>query len=201
MHITEIALYSFSELDDHVKERLTEEYGNELCFDGDPIIEGFTEDMAVYGAKDIDVQWSGFYSQGDGACFTGDFDTVKLLSSLYKYNTAYDKLINRIKDGVYSVEISVVRCGQSNHYSHENTVKACMTCENYEDLTKHCQEQLAEIENEITSWVRSECISLYDSLEAHYNERTSDSFIAEDLNELGHVYTRSGNQIAMRDTF
>jgi len=201
MRITEITLYSFTELDDHIKKRLIEEYRSQLTVDFDPVIEGFAEDMAAYGATDVDVNWSGFYSQGDGACFTAGFDTVKLLSSLYKYDSDYDKLINRIKDCIYNVKVSAVRCGQHYHYSHSNTVKACITCDNWDDLTEHHQEQLEGLETYLTEWVRSECRSLYDSLEAHYGECTSDEFMAEDLNGLGDVYTKTGNQVAMRDIY
>ena len=201
MRITEIKLYSFTELEEEVQKRLIENHAHDFNFDCDPVVLGFVEDMKAYGGENVDVQWSGFYSQGDGACFTGDFDTVKLLSTLYKYDSDYNKLINRIKDDVYSVEISVVRCGQSNHYMHSNTVKACVTCDNWDDLTEHHQQQLMGLETYLTEWVRSECRSLYDSLEAYYAERTSAAFITEDLDIMGDVYTSTGNQIAMIDIF
>ena len=37
----------------------------------DPIIEGFTEEIEAIGMTDIHCAFSGFYSQGDGASFTG----------------------------------------------------------------------------------------------------------------------------------
>jgi hypothetical protein len=201
MRIIEVPLYSFLELDENVKNKIIEDYRTSYCFYETPVIDGFREDMLAYGAEDVDVQWSGFYSQGDGACFTAVFDTVKLLSSLYKYDSDYDKLINRIKNGAYSVDISVVRCGQSNHYSHSNTVKICINCENWDDLTEYHQEQLIGLETYLTEWVRSECKSLYDSLEVYYEECTSENAITEDLDLMGDVYTSTGNQIAMRDIF
>ncbi len=201
MRITEIALYTFSELDTQIQKRLIEEHRSQLSFDADSVIDGFREDMECYGATNVEVRWSGFHSQGDGACFTADFDTVKLLSSLFKYKRNYDKLINRIKQEVYDVDISSVRCGPSNFYCHENTVRALVSCGIYDDMTEYHQGQLIDLQNEITNWIRSESQALYDALESHWNECSSDEFITEDLDSLGDVFTKSGNQIAMRDIY
>jgi hypothetical protein len=38
----------------------------------DGVTEGFKEDMEEIGISDIDISYSGFWSQGDGASFTSE---------------------------------------------------------------------------------------------------------------------------------
>ena len=43
----------------------------------DPVIEGFQEDLSEMGVEEVKVEYSGFYSQGDGASFTGGVQDIK----------------------------------------------------------------------------------------------------------------------------
>lgn len=69
--------YNFDDLSDDAKENAMEHYAysdpNWLDYEWwDGVYEDFTEEMEKFGVYDIDISWSGFNSQGDGASFTSD---------------------------------------------------------------------------------------------------------------------------------
>ena len=133
MKLVTIPLYSFDELDDKVADRILQSYREEMEIDYDPVIEGAKEELEKMGASDIDIFWSGFYSQGDGASFCCNFDAEKILNTLFKDNSGYDKiryLSNEI--GLIDIRIISRRCGTAIFYSHENTVEASITCRIYD---------------------------------------------------------------------
>ena len=71
-----ITLYSFSELSKEVQAKLIKEYSNDESFlDFDfaerHILREIENEAEVMGIQDFEFKYSGFYSQGDGASFTG----------------------------------------------------------------------------------------------------------------------------------
>ena len=65
--------FEFSELPEKLKSEAIEKHRDDHV-DPDwysPITEGFKEDMDAIGVETDDVSFTGFYSQGDGASFTG----------------------------------------------------------------------------------------------------------------------------------
>lgn len=192
-----INLYSFDELDDKVADRILESYREEMEIDYDPVIEGAKEELEKIGASDIDIFWSGFYSQGDGACFCCDFDAEKILNTLFKDNTDYDKiryLSNEI--GLIDMKIVSRRCGPSNFYSHENTVEAFITCRIYDSqIASEDRALIDALEKDMTEFIRSKCRKIYADLEEHYEVCTSLERILDDLREQGECFTKSGHVI------
>lgn len=65
-----------------------------------------------------DIQFSGFWSQGDGASFTGRIDGVEFWTA-HGSPPEYVLVVEAIKDG-FVAPIYIER--RSGHYSHENTV-------------------------------------------------------------------------------
>lgn len=81
-------VYQFSELSKKAKEKALE-----VCRDintkyddwHDPIIEGAKEYLEASGFNEPKIYYSGFWSQGDGACFTCEsIDFNKFLNGKYK---------------------------------------------------------------------------------------------------------------------
>ena len=81
-------VYQFSELSESAKKKALEVYRDiNTKYDDwhEPIIDGAMEDLEAAGFNEPKVYYSGFWSQGDGACFTCksiDFD--KFLNGKYK---------------------------------------------------------------------------------------------------------------------
>ena len=127
------------------------------------------------------VQFSGFWSQGDGASFTGTvMDIPKFLANFKGYEhlrAEGDDLCITIQRSTYS------------RYVHENTVS--VTTEPgrgprddfeyalWELNEKQRDEEIEEFDKEATEFVRDLCHDLYKRLEEDYEHHTSDEQVAE----------------------
>lgn len=115
----------FDELSDEAKERAREWYRQGNCDDS------FWSECTIDGAKEIgkymgidieNIYFSGFWSQGDGACFEGTWRAKDVQADKLKEYAPQDEELHRIvegfaelakeyPDGYFSVK-------QSLHYSH-----------------------------------------------------------------------------------
>lgn len=88
MRTVRTKVYKFSELSKEAKKKAVEKYWDiNTDYDqwADPIIEGAEEDLRDAGFNNVKVMYSGFGSQGDGACFICDsIDFSKFLNGKYK---------------------------------------------------------------------------------------------------------------------
>ena len=73
----QITLFTFDELPEESQHKLIEGFRQDYDPHYSHIYDEFILEMSEQYGADInvdDIQWSGFWSQGDGACFTCDFD-------------------------------------------------------------------------------------------------------------------------------
>lgn len=220
---TEIT-YSFDELSPKAQKNALEKlWGINIEHDDwhDPIIEGFTEDMESFGLTDVDVQYSGFHSQGDGASFTAgvsDNETF-LTKALGKKSDEYldlgeemkdqDNPLRKLKQGLYDLgfdnrerltpdnfDISIERT--SSRYSHENTIKGNVDVYDVpENMSDGFDEYVyaAELEDEITEWARDKSRELYSNLNKYYDELTSEEEIKDTIEANDFQFDEDGNMI------
>jgi hypothetical protein len=193
--------YSFEELPKEVQEEIVQkeqqsisEYGDDYW--SDPIVEGFHEDMRELGLTDIEVEWSGFWSQGDGASFTArvyNSDNKKFITEALGL-----KVLDEVADNIY---ITIRR--ESTRYSHHNTMTAHVEVDGDEEIEKDMgtgmiitidvAEACGPIEEAAGNWARDRAKKLYDDLETAYNEQLDADNIIEDLIARGEKYDISGN--------
>lgn len=161
--------------------------------------ECFREDMK---AKGIDVErmyFSGFWSQGDGACFEGRFDDVRLFIDSHFKPDEYP-MIRKLLDAGGSVLLSV---RQSGHYYHEDCTSFSFdadTLENVmsiptdfhqqvvESMDEKLSTEVADFEKASIEIFKNHMRDLYRRLETEYDGLTSDEAVAEavianDLND------------------
>lgn len=96
------------------KEQLIEKYRDINAYDNwyDSVYESFRDDMLLHGIKVDEIYFSGFYSQGDGACFEGSvYDWELFLQSIGYNNPA---LIQLSTDNWHTT------VSHRGHYYHEN---------------------------------------------------------------------------------
>lgn len=81
-------VYQFSELSEQAKQKAIESCRDiNTNYDDwhEPIIEGAIEDLIAAGFNEPKILYTGFWSQGDGACFTcNSIDFNKFLNGKYK---------------------------------------------------------------------------------------------------------------------
>lgn len=188
-----IKAYTVNELSQEAREKVLEKY-HDINIDNDwyqPIVEGFDEDMAEWGVE-AKLRFSGFCSQGDGACFVTDtVDTDLLIRKLHEeFHAIPEDCLHYSKN--LSVSVQKVHAAFANRYEHENTITACV----YNDSEHIIQSTDCDaLESVITAWARRESLTVYRKLEKYYNELTEDIAVIETLEENEYLFTENGNII------
>lgn len=213
-------VYSFKELSPEAQKVAIEElYDINVEYSDwhEPIIEGFEEDMKKLGLDNIEVSYSGFNSQGDGASFTGDvFDTKIFMSkALGLKNSEFLDMGEEEKpeDEGSRLRADLLDIGfdtrekltpdnfmikierMSSRYSHENTIEGRV---DIEDIPESLQDEINidEYENQImesvTDWARSVSKDLYYDLENYYDELRSDESVKETIIANDYKFDKNG---------
>jgi hypothetical protein len=156
----------------------------------DSTYECFRNDMQDVG---IDVErmfFSGFWSQGDGACFEGQVDDMQLFLDRNFAPSDYP-LIRRLVDAKGSV---YVKCHHRGHYYHENSTTFEIGSDSFADCLETPTEtheqvvhaldlalgtEMMRFEQDAIEIFRNFMRKLYRELEQEYNHLTSDEAVAE----------------------
>ena len=160
----------------------------------DCVVDHWVEKLERKGYYDVDIQFSGFCSQGDGASFTARISGagVRKFMELHGLDKTY-KHVYAIAEPTY-VRLSMDRT--STRYSHEHTVAPDGEMEEvYEpddptDLREEALYRLsvlagyewADFVEQFGSISRDYMREIYDDLETDYNYLTSDEAVRETLN-------------------
>ena len=164
----------------------------------DCVYDTFKEDMKEKGIEVVRMYFSGFYSQGDGACFDG----LVPVSQFSKFMEVHD-LVSRFPAAKFFADNNDLRLDMyhaHHHYYHENTVDVSLmdiSGNPYEDFSTrwevydtmqtlfHDEEQdLFEVECE--EIVKGYMRELYSRLQKDYEYLTSEEVVWETIvaNEL-----------------
>jgi len=175
---------------DEERERLEE------WWDADWFTCDFETVAGILGFSVDDFNYTGFYSQGDGACFTGswskpDKDPVEEM----KAYAPKDKELHRLAESVKEVDdcLEYVEIGrESSHYYHSGTMivrdweckdecgKSYEECESEAEFVCNIAQQLAD-------WA-------YEQLRDDYESRTEDEAVKEYIIEEGAWWGCDGNK-------
>lgn len=175
---------------DEVKEKAIEKnrYIN-VDFDEwhDFCIEEWKENLEKAGFSDSKICYSGFYSQGDGACFDcACFDISRLMENL-EFTDEEKARILEIQD---EFSISIEKNGHANYYSHEKTRFLNIDCfyienESDENLLFKLEEQLEQLRLDF-------CYKIYKDLNDEFDYLTSDSAVYDTLQANEYFFEENG---------
>lgn len=162
----------------------------------DCVYADFREDMKAVGINVTRMYFSGFWSQGDGACFEGLFDNVRTYLD-HHHKDQYPVIRKLLEhDGeVYA------QCEHRGHYYHENCTEFWVDMDTltgmlpqptefHETIAEQWQSQLEDevdaFEKDVTEQWRSYMQDLYRKLEAEYDHLVSDEAVWDTIeaNEL-----------------
>ena len=79
------------------------------------ILEDFQQELIKLGFDNPKIQYSGFWSQGDGLSFDADINVEKFAE------TVNEKRITKLIDSGYLDNFTIQKTSFANHYSHEKT--------------------------------------------------------------------------------
>ena len=125
IEIIEKKVYSFEDLaqNEELKKNVLAKHQDiniDSCIWYECIIEDQKERLNNLGFLDSEIFFSGFCSQGDGACFEcKSFDIDKLLIST-NFTEKQKKIIKKVDD-LGCLEMTISKNNYGYHYSHEKT--------------------------------------------------------------------------------
>lgn len=215
--------YSFEELSPEAQQNALDGSRDiNVDYDGweDGVTEGFKEDMREIGIDDIEISFSGFYSQGDGASFTSeDIDTRRLFNAIgiksddalnmetddersRGENKEFYDLLDTMEDigqvernRIKPEEIRVTIERTDSRYVHFNTVRANVEIWDEPDGWEEPYGFTEKLEDKVTEYIRGLCKDLYRSLEKEHDHLTSDDAVKETLIDNDYEFDEEGNLI------
>ena len=172
--------------------------------DLDWVIENETEDLQALGLDNVEIAFTGFWSQGDGASFIGRVDDIpKFIKTIGITDEILPKALEAFED-VYEMEIIRI----DSRYVHENTVRfdiseiddpelLLMTGFGLGDVTLNLNDILEGIgfEAKASKWVKDKCKEIYRKLEKAYEGEFSDEAAEQWADSMGMEFDKEGNLI------
>jgi hypothetical protein len=165
----------------------------------DSTYECFRNDMQEVGIEVERMFFSGFWNQGDGACFEGRVDDIKLFLDRNFAPSDYPLIRKLVAAGGHVY----VECGHTGYYYHENSTAFSIGADSFATCLETPTETHEQVINALDFALSTEMMrfeedaieifrnfmrKLYRELEQEYDYLTSDeavkeSIIANDLTE------------------
>jgi hypothetical protein len=187
MRIIETKAFTYSELSDIAKQNARDWYtGEEFEFSPDSVIEDAKQIAAILGVSDCKVLYSGFWSQGDGACINGDYSyskgTLKRIKEYAPLDTVLHGIAKRLQDAqrkaFYKLECKIKHSG---NYCHAYSM-------DFDFYNAFSTNEIIECFRDFAKWI-------YKQLENEYAYQTADSEVEEMLLINEYEFTEKGNRL------
>lgn len=197
MRKIEVNLYKFKELPEKIQEKVLNKnryIETENNWD-DYILEEETENLKKYGFLDCKIHYTGFCSQGDGACFDcSDFD-IDLLINNSDLSQKEKNQLKKIKD---YLNINIYKKSHLHHYYHKKTRYIEIEfCNNSDKEYSKIKKLIEKFEKDIEQTRLNLCYEIYKKLENEYENIISDEYIADllvneecEFTENGEIYKK-----------
>ena len=203
-------VYQFDELNGKAKERAREWYRQGNCEDSfwsETVIDDAAEIATMLGIDLCQTAiFSGFWSQGDGACFEGTWRAKDVQADKLKAYAPQDKELHRIVDGLAELAkeypdgyFSVKHRG---HYSHSECTSfdVELPSEKEEELDygspewKTLQVKLGEDEDTLTQLARDFMDWIYKQLEKEWDYQNSEEQVDEAIKANEYEFLENGER-------
>lgn len=177
--VAEKEVFKFNELSDEVQEKVIEKYYDwNVSYDWWDTVYDDTKEIASLMGIDIkDISFSGFYSQGDGACFIGHYEykkeSVKNVKSYAPTDTELHEIVENLyleqKKHFYAIYATIESTGRYFNQSIDVEKDQAYDFEgNYDGSV------IKQLLNEFAGWI-------YNRLEKEFEYLTSEEAIKESI--------------------
>ncbi|MCK4705114.1 MAG: hypothetical protein KAT90_06515 [Gammaproteobacteria bacterium] len=192
-------IFEFDELTPEMQKSVIDKnrhYNVDGCFDWwDSVYEDSKNIAELIGINITDIYFSGFSSQGDGACFVGSYSYEKGCLKAIKEYAPLDKVLHDIvkrlvlaqRKAFYQASANIARGNRSNFYSHSGTMG--ISVENFDytlDIPNDSYDDIVQCLQEFADWI-------YSALEREYNFQTSDESVKDSLICNAREFDSDGN--------
>ena len=162
-------VYKFEELSDSAKEKAREslrdinvqhEWWDFVYEDAKNIGEILGIDMNFNG-KNPCIWFSGFWSQGDGACFEGHYSYAKRSCQKIREYAPKDEELHRIADQLFDIQKRyfyrvTASCRHSGHYQHSRCMTVdveCLDAQGYSIQSFDCEQEVRDLLRCFADWI------------------------------------------------
>lgn len=214
MRTKTITLYQFDELPNAKAKEKAREWLRQMeaqYFDGSQVTEDAEQIAAMLGIElqthevtlvsgkkrsESNIWWSGFSSQGDGACIEGTYRHKAGSAKAIKSYAPQDPELHRIADGLTHLQKSygynlVVEMGKYRgaHYSNEASIDFTIFDGAHDDR-EIPEDDVKEAKSLLQSFMRW----IYKQLDAEYTYRLSDEAIDESIKANEYEFDEEGRR-------
>jgi hypothetical protein len=166
----------FNELDERTQDKVLEKhYDINVDYDWwEFSLDDWKEKLENLGIYKPEINFSGFWNQGDGASFTGSLGSDGVLELLKekKVLKKFRYLVDNIRKGNLDISVNFERV--SHHYSHEMTCTTNIDWDIYGDLNYDLvSSRSRELEEYLEEWRIDTCHEIYKDLNSEYDWQTS----------------------------
>src|SRR5208283_1779094 len=179
-------LYTFDELDPEIKEKVIDRH-RDIDVEGEWygfIYEQWIDKLNKIGYKEARIHFSGFYSQGDGACFDAKPD-LRILR--LKKGIKFHPIDHLVRNDYLYGKIE----GHSSHYCHELT-RRFEIIDQLADISPKQSALITELEDLTEKDRVSLCRQIYHELRDEYEYLTTDDHVAETLKGAEFLFQING---------
>lgn len=197
METVEIKVFTFEELSDDAKQKAIEDTQNSEGYLDYEWYDGVFEDATTIAALmgiDIDkIYFSGFWSQGDGACFEGEYRYKKGSVKAVKEYAPADTELHRIVTELYELQRKnffqlTANVTHYGNYYHERSNRISIDTLNSDRyISDDTDEALTELLRDYMLWI-------YKKLETDHDYLMSDESVKEYLIANGYEFTADGER-------
>lgn len=194
----EITLYSVSDLKENpiVLKNVLDKQSHinvENDFWYEDIIYNHTQKLKSLGFNEVEIAFSGFNSQGDGASFTcNSIDFKKWLS---ENNTNNNKrLLSLLNKDLIELDGNIKR-DRYTHYCHWNTTTLYLSDSVFGERGSYpnIESAIEQLDKEITNFMQNYNKEIYNELGSVYYDQISEKAIFETLEANYYEFTEDGN--------
>lgn len=190
-------VYTFAELSGPARQRAIDAHRQFIGdqWDGETTIEDAKQCFAFAGFDIKEVHYSGFSSQGDGACFTGSWRAADVNAAGMKDHAPVDSELHRIADRLAAIAalypFASFTVKQRGHYMHEYCTDFTVSIvdENGDELPESiagtAEADLIELARDAMRWT-------YRQLEKEYDYQTAEAQVVESIEANAYEFTADG---------
>ena len=188
MRIKEIKVYKFNELSDKAKQYAIEKYREHDDFSHNAayVIEDATAYGKLMGVDIEKIYYSGFCSQGDGACFTGSYHYREDCMKLVKDYAPTDERLHDIALAFSLCAGVSAKIERRGSYCHSNSMSISVYSEHSDGYVKEKEDKI------LVAALKAYADWIYQSLEKEYEYQNSDERNIEGIESNDYEFLENG---------
>ena len=194
MRTIETTLFKFSELSDEAKNAAIErcrDWNTDDSFWYESVIDDSKAAAKILGIDADNIYFSGFWNQGDGAQFTGNYSYKKNAHKAIRKEWPQDETLHEIADKLLDVQKRhfyglSAEVSSYDRYSHEYATRINVFDRDEFTVSDETKEEVSDALRDFMRWI-------YRRLEQEYELLTSDEAIADSLEANEVEFTENGN--------